>query len=683
MKEADPVRPSMTNDNVQALPLGTQLGDFRLDAVIGHGSFGITYRAVDTQLTKIVAIKEYLPIEFAVRKGDSEVVARGARYADDFAWGRERFLDEARALARFRHPHIVPVLRYFETNGTAYTVMEFEDGRSLAELLRLPGHRFQPDDVRRLADGLLSGLAAVHAQGFLHRDIKPSNVIIRRDGVPILIDFGAARQAMGDRTHTLTGVLTPQYAPIEQYAFDGRQGPWSDIYSAAAVLHHVIAGRTPPEAASRVGQDPYRPLVEGDEAGRFDPVFLAAVDRGLAFTAADRPQSVAEWRSLFGASLPSALDAPTQRMEPVAAPRLGGVSREQHDIPPPAAPATIAQPAGRKRTVRRLILLAVVAILGLWRYSPSLRDFVTSTTSRPASAPSTSSDASGSAQPSPAPASTGTGSKTDTATAPTTLTPQPAAPSSPPPGRANLPTAATAPTKSASDPTQAKPAPASSADTLAREALIGQAELAAGKARAAADKAKEASDTGRAAAGEARIVAARAAQAGLQNAQRLSYPDGTSYIGQTELGERAGLGVADLATGERQSGEWQADRLNGLGIVRFPDGSRYEGQWRNGQASGLGMRERPGAEHAEGNFLDGRLDGLAVRRQLGDKSIVQSGEWHGDRLDGVGVEVLSNAERYEGEFKDGRRQGYGEVFGTDGKGVPGRWEAGKQVESAR
>ena len=164
----------MSFDNVQALPPGTRLGDYRLDAMIGHGGFGITYRAFDTQLAKFVAIKEYLPLEFAIRQADGQVVPRGARLADDFAWGRERFLDEARALARFRHPHIVPVLRYFEANGTAYTVMEFEDGKNVAELLREPGRRLPADDVRRLADGLLSGLGAVHAQGFLHRDIKPA-----------------------------------------------------------------------------------------------------------------------------------------------------------------------------------------------------------------------------------------------------------------------------------------------------------------------------------------------------------------------------------------------------------------------------------------------------------------------------------------------------------------------------
>lgn len=328
----------MSFDNVQALPPGTRLGDYRLDAMIGHGGFGITYRAFDTQLAKIVAIKEYLPLECAIRQADGQVVPRSARLADDFAWGRERFLDEARALARFRHPHIVPVLRYFEANGTAYTVMEFEDGKNVAELLRDPGRRLPTEDVRRLADGLLRGLDAVHAQGFLHRDIKPANIIIRRDSVPVLVDFGAARQAMGGRTRSLTGVLTPQYAPIEQYALTGKQGPWSDIYSAAAVLYHAIAGQTPPDAAARVGKDPYRPLAD-TEGDRFEPAFLAAIDRAMAFAPDDRPQSVAEWSALFGISLPKVQDAPTQRLAyaaGVAPPRLGSASREGTE--PSAAP---------------------------------------------------------------------------------------------------------------------------------------------------------------------------------------------------------------------------------------------------------------------------------------------------------------------------------------------------------
>src|SRR3954463_11430976 len=155
-------------------------GDCRLAAVIGHGGFGIPYRAFDRQLAKVVAIKEYLPVEFGVRDG-LEVAVRGAGFADASALCRWRFLDEARALARFRHPHIVPVLRFLAANGTAYPFMEFEDGRSLGDLLRQSERGLSRDDVRRLTEGLLLGLGAVHAQGFLHRDIKPSNIIIRRD----------------------------------------------------------------------------------------------------------------------------------------------------------------------------------------------------------------------------------------------------------------------------------------------------------------------------------------------------------------------------------------------------------------------------------------------------------------------------------------------------------------------
>jgi serine/threonine protein kinase len=614
----------MTQDNVQALPPGTRLGDYRLDAVIGHGGFGITYRAFDTQLAKFVAIKEYLPVEFAVRHADGHVVPRGARFADDFAWGRERFLDEARALARFRHPHIVPVLRYFEANGTAYTVMEFEDGRNLAELLRDPARRLSADDVRRLAEGLLNGLGAVHAQGFLHRDIKPSNIIIRRDGVPVLIDFGAARQAVGERSRTLTGVLTPQYAPIEQYALDGRQGPWSDIYSAAAVLHHAIAGRPPPDAAARVGKDPYRPLAEtaGD---RFDPAFLAAIDRALAFAPADRPQSIKDWSAAFGVPLRQVEDAPTQRLAPRAdsTPRLGGVSRPPDD--PPSPPPS--RRAARRAVLAIVVVVIAAAAVALWRFQPGLRS-------------------------------------SETASTP----PVPAAPTAP---------AAPAPPASPSS----SPSPATPPAPSTQKTLADQSRRAATEARAALERAEDAARAARAMAGEARIVAARAARADLENAQRLSYEAGANYVGQVADGRRQGLGVANLATGERQAGEWDADRLNGLGTVQLADETRYAGQWRDGQMTGLGVRERPDVARAEGNFAGGHLEGPGVRRTLVDPNVVQSGDFRADTLEGPGVETVGERERYEGGFRAGQRNGYGQVT-SDGKTVSGRWEAGKLVESA-
>ncbi|HTE37431.1 MAG TPA: protein kinase [Reyranella sp.] len=629
----------MTLDNVQALPPGTTLGDYRLDAVIGHGGFGITYRAFDSQLAKVVAIKEYLPVEFAVRAGQN-VVARGARFADDFAWGRERFLDEARALARFRHPHIVPVMRFLVANGTAYTVMEFEDGRNVAEMLREPGRRLPPDEVRRLAEGLLLGLGAVHAQGFLHRDVKPSNVIVRRDGVPILIDFGAARQAMGNRTRTMTSVLTPQYAPIEQYAVDGNQGPWSDIYSAAALLHHAIAGQSPPEAVSRVGKDSYRPLVE-TQAELFDQTFLAAVDRGLAFAPEERPQSIEEWSKLFGLSLARAHDAPTQRMESLPAvpadptPRLGGVSRETHEplVPPKAVPPR------RSATPWVLLALALMVGVAVWHYQAPLLDRVA------------------------------------------TLLPQGTQAANDAPAEASAAPSMPAPTPIQPHSATPVPTPSAPAVSPAQKQLEDQAQRAGASARAVFEKAKEASDAARTMAGEARIAAARAAQSGLENAERITADDGASYVGQVADGKRQGLGVLEFKDGDRQAGEWKNNILDGLGTERLSDGPRYEGQWSTGLPAGLGVREKPGSERAEGNFAVGRLEGLGTRRVLSEPTMTQTGQFEGDTLNGLGVETLANGERYAGTFRAGKRHGYGQLIGPDERARASRWDDGKLVES--
>ncbi len=147
-------------------------------------------------------------------------------------------------------------------------------------------------------------------------------------------------------------------------------------------------------------------------------------------------------------------------------------------------------------------------------------------------------------------------------------------------------------------------------------------------------------------------------------------------------GKRQGLGVATLANGEFQSGDWSDDRLNGLGTVRLPDETRYTGQWRDGQSTGLGVREKPGAERAEGNFVGGLLEGFAVRRTLVDPNIVQAGEFHGDVLDGPGVERVGERAKYEGGFRNGLRNGFGQLTDGDGKVLSGRWSDGKVVESA-
>jgi len=295
-----------------ALPLGTTLLEYRLESILGAGGFGMTYLAYDTHLQKKVAVKEYLPVELAVRALDGSIVPINTGTEYNYNWGLDRFLQEARLLAKFSHPNIVQVKRYFEANGTAYMVMNYESGMSLSQLLkRIP----LPDEpmLTKILMPLLNGLEAVHQAGFLHRDIKPSNIFIRDTGVPVLLDFGAARLAAGAVTQTLTSILTPGYAPLEQYSKDGNQGPWTDIYSLAGVIFRAVSGENPPDAVGRMKSDTVKQtLISLRE--RYSVGFLHGINRGMEIDEKKRPQSVAEWQALFtgaAASSPTVLSVDT------------------------------------------------------------------------------------------------------------------------------------------------------------------------------------------------------------------------------------------------------------------------------------------------------------------------------------------------------------------------------------
>ena len=293
-----------------ALPAGYRLHWYVLEHVLGQGGFGITHLAHDTNLDRRVAIKEYLPTDFARRRSDASVHPRTEAHAERYAWGLERFLAEARTLARFDHPNIVRVVSVFEANNTAYMVMRFEEGDNLATLLERSGTL--PE--RQLLDCLLpvlEGLELVHGAGFIHRDIKPENIYVRRDGSPVLLDFGSARQSFG-RSKTMTILVAPGYAPLEQYYGDAAtQGPWTDIYGLGATCYRAISGRAPLDAIARAkgvlgsAREILQPAAELGR-GRYGDRLLAAVDRALQLTERDRPQSVADWRrEILGPALPA------------------------------------------------------------------------------------------------------------------------------------------------------------------------------------------------------------------------------------------------------------------------------------------------------------------------------------------------------------------------------------------
>ena len=282
-----------------ALPKGHRLHEYELVRVLGVGSFGITYLGFDHNLDKGVAIKEYLPSDLATRTPALSVVPQASHFRDDFQWGLERFAKEARTLAFLKdHPNIIKVHRLFEAHDTAYIVMEYAEGETLAAYLRHEAPLSEAA-LKKILYPLLDGLELVHEADILHRDIKPPNIVIRdEDDSPVLLDFGAARQALGERSHSFSVIVTPGYAPIEQYWDQGHQGAWTDIYALGAVCYRALTNEVPDAAPARTQDDPLDPVSKRC-AGRVSGGFLSAIDAALRVDERDRPQSVAEWREML------------------------------------------------------------------------------------------------------------------------------------------------------------------------------------------------------------------------------------------------------------------------------------------------------------------------------------------------------------------------------------------------
>ena len=239
-----------------ALPLGTILnGRYMTGKVLGIGGFGITYLGYDLTLEIKVAIKEYMPSALATRHADQYSVVLTGRVETDYRYGMERFLDEARILAKLQNtPHIVSVQNYFKENNTAYFVMEYIDGMSLKEYLTSQGDSIPYGQAMTILQPVMEALEQVHALNLLHRDISPDNIYITSAGESRLLDFGAARFAMGDGK-SVSVILKHGYAPEEQYSSHGNQGPWTDVYAMGATLYRCVTGVLPPDSIERIHGD--------------------------------------------------------------------------------------------------------------------------------------------------------------------------------------------------------------------------------------------------------------------------------------------------------------------------------------------------------------------------------------------------------------------------------------------
>jgi len=325
--------------STKALPPGTVLREWRLEEVLGVGGFGIVYKGRGIYFGELVAIKEYFPSSISERNEDDTVVPVDSDSEEVHALGLKKFVEEAKLLWNLstptRHPNIVNVRSLFEVHGTAYMVMDFEDGVSLSRMLKR-GDKFNESSLANLIKPIAEGLERAHRVGVLHRDIKPPNILVNEDGRSVLIDFGSARFESADATSTKVTFHTPPYAAIEQYVKTYEQGPWTDIYALGVVLYECVTGQKPADVLERLHGGDEKRLVDGNWPG-YSKIFLAAVDAAMTIKPADRPQSIAEWLALFDGTSASP-DAASDDDDDEDATRVMAYAEAPDEIVPVAPP---------------------------------------------------------------------------------------------------------------------------------------------------------------------------------------------------------------------------------------------------------------------------------------------------------------------------------------------------------
>ena len=354
-----------------ALATGFVIDDrYAIEGVLGDGGFGIVYRAYDRTFETRVAIKEFLPREVSTRATDAvNVVPRGKSDAQVHVEGVKAFLEEARRLHRLHHENIVQVTDFIHAHGTGYLVMPYYNGETLRKFLER-GETLSSAEIVDLVEQVLSALEYIHTRELLHRDISPGNLFLKKDGTVLLIDFGASRQVVGERSRSISTIVKPGYAPFEQYHASGKQGPWTDLYALGATLYRCVTGEAPPVATERADAvveskpDPILQLAGSKYQGTFSHAILSLIDRLLAFQASSRPQSVASVRRL----MPTTEDRTGSR--PDAVPR-----RERPAPPEPASPPR--SPRGKRAlrfAIASIFAAAILAIGGPGLYERVLQN---------------------------------------------------------------------------------------------------------------------------------------------------------------------------------------------------------------------------------------------------------------------------------------------------------------------
>lgn len=633
------------SDDSRTLAQGVLVADYRIEGVLGQGAFGITYLATDTNLNVQVAIKEYFPREFSVRAGSNTVRPSGSKDDKDFfEWGRSRFLSEARTLARLSHPNIVSVRRLLEANHTAYLVMDYCDGRPLDQIIELDGP-LSLDASNKLLWSVLDALDHVHRAGLIHRDVKPANIFIKANGSPVLLDFGAARHDVSQHSRSVTSLATAGYAPLEQYDTRGNQGPWSDIYGFAATLYRALTGERPPDAAGRVLGDTLVPISQR-LAGKFDQAVLAAIDRGLAVLPADRPQTVNEWRALFGNS--SNVPIPAENS-------LSAGGQKDSHVATPARGGDLTDGGGRLRLllIGSTVTVAVLAVFYFYggvNTSPSTQ--VESAKISPVVVPANPPELA---------------SRVDNGGAPST-------------------------------------SGGSSALTPKSDAAgVRQKEISDCPRGIPVDqwndcKGEYVNEDGAKYIGVFKVGK-------LEGKGRLEHK-GDVYVGGFQGGKYHGEGTYRWADGGSHSGRYVNGVSDGYGVMIWPSGARYEGGFKENLRHGRGRYKWPHGDVFEGNYVAGKREGFGkytfkdgevrenkyVDNEPTNPTTVKftsGAKYVGDidfkslAYEGKGAYTYPDGTKYVGSFRNGKRDGVGVEYDSNGVVTrSGLWSENKFVSNA-
>ncbi len=650
----------------RALQPGTLIADYKIDDVLGQGAFGITYLAIDTSLNVRVAIKEYFPREFSVRDTGSTVRPSGSKDDRDFfEWGRDRFLSEARILARLDHPNIVAVRRLLEANRTAYLVMDYCDGRPLDRIIDSDGP-LTPGNVDKLVWPLVDALGHIHRAGLIHRDVKPANIFIRSDGSPVLLDFGAARNDISQHSRSVTSLATAGYAPLEQYDTKGNQGPWSDIYGLSATLYRALTGDRPPDAAGRVLGDTLVSIAQR-LSGQFDRNLLAAIDQGLAVLPKDRPQSVSEWLSVL--------------KKPPSDNSIGKGAHtnvQRRDVQPDERSEVSSTKTSKVPTyilVGGLVALTAALFFGLSNPRKEERDSNIAVIN-PITVPTTSSDSaskSDASRPAESGSAKAEGSVTAGSDTPTT------------------------------SPKQISECPKNLPSNQWNDCK-GSAVMESGARHTGYFKSGRLDGPGKVEHNGASYVGGF--KDGSYNGRgTYIYANGDKYVGEFFKGNFHGRGEVAFPNGETYKGEFKNGLREGKGLIRFPSGASYEGNFANNKYDGFGKYKYPNGDVFEGSYVaDSRVgrgkytfkDGAVLEgTYVADKvtspismRFPTGARYVGDinpvtwAYEGKGTYTYTDGSRFVGEYRNGVPEGSGVEYNAQGVIIrSGTWQSGKFVRA--